>query len=345
MAIHEHAFPIVEVGGTSYEMGYQHGAQVGHLVKRYLMWIEKLTDQTRDVLIRNAMSFLPMIEALSPSLVEEIRGLAEGADISFEESVLCQTRAEAARVGEGACTGFALTGDATADRQPLAGQNQDLEPEFADVAVLLRVKPTDGRPRALMFTFAGQLGYSGMNEHGVAHFANALYGFEWRLGLPHYPMKRVMLERRSVGECVELLKSHRACSAHNVVMCDGAGSVGDMEIRPEGVAVFEDDDPDWRVHTNHYLTPCFARYEDNTLPDSPPRRDRMRRLIKEHWGRINVDTMKALLGDHDGDPAGICRHGAVNMHSISGYIAEPSRGLLHVRRGHGCIGTWSAYEV
>ncbi len=33
------------------------------------------------------------------------------------------------------------------------------------------------------------------------------------------------------------------------------------------------------------------------------------------------------------------------QHGISGYIAEPSRGILHVRRGHGCNGSWTAYRV
>ncbi len=67
--------------------------------------------------------------------------------------------------------------------------------------------------------------------------------------------------------------------------------------------------------------------------------------MQEAWGEITVDTMKAVLADHQGDPAGICRHGEKGMHSVSGYIAEPARGLLHVRRGHGCLGTWQAYEV
>ena len=32
----------------------------------------------------------------------------------------------------------------------ISGQNQDLEPEYADVAIVLRVKPNDGRPAAIM---------------------------------------------------------------------------------------------------------------------------------------------------------------------------------------------------
>lgn len=334
-----HTFPLVEVSGNAYELGYEHGAQAADLIQRYLRWIERLTNQRRDILCRNAMAFLPRMEALSPAFVEEVRGLAEGADISLEEAVLCQARAEAGQVAEGGCTAFAITGEATVDGQPLAGQNQDLEPEYADVAIILRVKPNDGRPNAIMFTFAGQLGYCGMNSHGLTHFANALYDFKWQPGIPHYPLKRVMLEQQTVDQCVDLLAQHRACSAANAVIADGQGGIADVEVRPDGISVFEDDHPNWLIHANHYLTLDYASFETNSLPDSCPRLDRMRLLIRERWGQIDVDVMKSILADHEGDPGGICRHGAVKMHSISGYIAEPVKRLFHVRRGHGCLGT------
>lgn len=341
----DHTFPLIEVAGSGYEMGYQHGAQAAGLVRKYLRWIDRLTGLSRDALCRNAMGFWPLMECMSPAFSEEVRGLAAGAGISLEEAVLCQARAEAAQQTVGACTAFALTRSATADGNTLAGQNQDLEPEYADVAMLLRVRPGDGRPRALMFTFAGQLGYSGMNEHGVAHFANALYGCTWRMGLPHYPIKRLVLEQRTVEDCVELLSRHPTCSAANLVLCDGQGHIDTVEIRPEGIARHRDAHPDACLHTNHYLTPAFAAHETGHLPDSCPRLDRIRQLVEARWGTITVDTIKEILADHENDPGGICRHGAVGMHSISGYIAEPGKRLLHVRRGHGCLGTWQAYEV
>ena len=338
-------FPLVEVSGSAYEMGHQHGAQAADLVERYLLWIEKLTGKPRDVLCGNAMGFVPFIEALSPQLLEEIRGLAAGADISFEEAVLCQARAEASHVDGGGCTAFALTGSATADGCPLAGQNQDLDPEYSDVTIVLRVRPGDGRPRAVMVTFAGQLGYAGMNELGLAHFANSLYNCPWRPGLPHYPLKRVMLEQRSLDACVDILKRNPTCSAGNMVLCIGSGEIADVEIRPEGVVRYGGEHPDAILHTNHYLTREYAPHEDGTLPDSPPRLARIQDLVQENWGGITVDTMKRILADHQGDPAGICRHGDTRMHSVAGYIADPARSVLHVRRGHGCLGTWEAYEV
>lgn len=338
-------FPLIEVAGSSYEMGFQHGCQAGLLIQHYLLLIERLTGKTRDLLCRNAMTFLPFITRLSPAYVDEIRGLADGAGISFEEAVLCQARAEAGQVPDGGCTAFVVTGEATASGQPLAGQNQDLEVEYADVAILLHVKPNDGRPRALIFTFAGQLGYAGMNEYGVAHFANALYDFRWQPGLPHYPLKRKLLEQSNVRDCLDVLDRHTTCSAANVVLCDGQGDMASVEVRPEGSALFRDDHDDWLVHANHYLTADFVAFETNSLRDSCPRLDRMRTLLRAQWGQVNVDVMKEILADHKGEPAGICRHGAVNMHSISGYIAEPTAGVLHVRRGHGCLGTWTAYEI
>ena len=340
-----HTFPLIEVAGDAYTMGRMHGEQAGPLVHRYLLWIDKITDKPRDLLCANAQRLLPAMEALSPRFVEEVRGLAAGAKITFEEALLCQARAEASHTQEGGCSAFALTGAATADGHPLAGQNQDLEPEYADVAILLKVKPTDGRPVALMFTFAGQLGYAGMNEHGVAHFANALYDFVWQPGIPHYPLKRLMLEQTTVDECVTLLQTHRTCSAANVVLADGQGNIGDVEIRPGSTVPFRDEHPDALLHTNHYLTPEYREHETNSLPDSCPRLDRLNVLVKEAWGTITVDTLKTILADHDGDPGGICRHGEAKMHSISGYIAEPAKRLFHVRCGHGCLGSWETYEV
>jgi len=338
-------FPFVEVSGTAFQMGYQHGKQAEPMIRRYLAWISKLTGKPAAELEANALRFLPFIEKFSRPYVEEVFGLAEGAGISMGQAVLCQVRAEASRTWDGGCTAFALTGDATAGGITLAGQNQDLEREYEDLAIVLKVRPSDGRPRAVMFTFAGQLGYAGMNQRGVANFVNALYNFHWKPGLSYYPIRRVLLEQDSVPDCVEILRANRACSAANLVLADRQGRIADVECRPEGIAVYPDSHAGVRLHTNHYITKKFEGFEDGTLPDSVPRLARVRQLVQQRWGKIDVETMKEILSDHEGEQGAICRHGAVQMHSISGYIAEPGRGVLHVRRGHGCDGHWTAYTV
>jgi isopenicillin-N N-acyltransferase like protein len=357
-----HTFPLIEVRGSAYEMGRQHGEQAAALIRRYLLLIERLTGKPSDELCRNARQFLPRMEALSPALVQEVRGLAEGAAISFDEALLCQVRMEAAHTwpesgaampSEG-CTAFALRGAATADGSLLVGQNQDLEPEFADISILLRVAPDDGRPRALLYTFAGQLGYFGMNAHGVCNYANSVYDFRWQPGLAHYPLKRRILEQRTVSEATDLFRRHAVCSAANTMLGDGEGDMAGVEVRPiEGVAVWRGEHPDAIVHTNHYLTEAFIPFETGTLPDSFARYRRMTELVREHWGRITVEHMQAFLADHQGESEGgsgathgaICRHGLRGMHTTSGHIAEPQKGVVHIRRGHGCLGTWTTYTI
>ena len=337
------AFPLLVVRGTAYEMGRQHGEQAAALVQRYLLLIERPTGQPREVLCRNALRFLPRIEMLSPHYMAEVRGLADGAGISLGEAVLCQVRGEAAHSWEGGCTAFALRGQATLDGDLLVGQNQDLAPEYADVSIVLRMEPSDGRPRAVMYTFAGQLGYFGMNEYGVANYANALYDFAWQPGLPHYPLKRATLEQRSVADCVNLYERHPVCSAANTLLGDGQGAMLSLECRPEGVAAYTGEHPDAIIHTNHYLSERFRHLETGSLPDSFSRYRRMGELVNAYWGQITVEHLQEMLADHEGEPAGICRHGAEGMHTTSGHIAEPQKGRLHIRRGHGCLGSWQTY--
>lgn len=339
-------FPLVEVSGPPRQMGRQHGEQAAPLIAGYLAWIEKTTGKDRDELGRRARAFEPFIDAINPLLLDEVRGLAEGAAISYDHALLCQARGEAARapLPEG-CTAFALTGAATHRGRTLAGQNQDLPPEFSDLGIVLHLKPSDGRPRAITFTFAGQLGYMGMNHLGVAHFANGLGDAQWQLGLPHYPLKRTLLEKADLPACLDLLQNHRMTSPANMVFCDGQGRIADVEIRPEGIALYADEHPDRRLHTNHYLTPEYAPHETHRMADSVPRLARVRELVAAQWGAIDVAAMQNILADHRGDPGAICRHGEGGSHSICGYIAEPDQGLFHVRRGHGCLGSWRTYAV
>ena len=85
-----------------------------------------------------------------------------------------------------------------------------------------------------MFTFAGQLGYAGMNQYGVSNFVNALYNYRWRPGLSYYPIRRVLLEQRNV-DAASAPSGNRACSAANLVLADSHGRIADVECRPEGV--------------------------------------------------------------------------------------------------------------
>src|SRR5205823_5170693 len=96
---------------------------------------------SRVLLQDRALRFLPLFEEHCPHLVEEIRGLAEGAQVSLAEALAVQVRGELGQLRAEGCTTFVVSGRGTASGQTLIGQNSDMEPEVAALGYVLRLLP------------------------------------------------------------------------------------------------------------------------------------------------------------------------------------------------------------
>jgi isopenicillin-N N-acyltransferase-like protein len=347
-------FPYFEVAGTPYELGRQHGRLAGPQVRAF---VEKLIDtagRPREEVLQAALQFVPLFERHCPLLLEEVRGLAAGAELSFAEALLPQIRGEISGVrAETACTSFAISGEHTDTGGILIGQTSDMEREWEQYFLVLRLAPSDG-PHILMWTFAGQLGYHGLNELGVAHFANSLAGGPSPLsrpgGLPHYPVKRRLYECRTRDEVLTMWRNLPVCSSGNYMLATGDREIFDMEITPLGLAVLEAEEG--RLgHANHFLSPSFRSPDTDrcALPDSFPRQDRIDELLREPGGGPHsVSSLKELVSDHRAFPHGICRHAgetSADTVTVAALIAEPERGRLHVALGRPCAGDWTVYAL
>jgi isopenicillin-N N-acyltransferase-like protein len=350
------AYRLYEARGTQRQLGRQHGEQGRAQIHGFLDYLGTLLKLSRPALRERALRFLPLFERHCPHLVEEVHGLAEGAGIPLAEALAVQIRGELGQVSGEGCTTFVISARGTADRQILIGQNSDVEPELEEFAYILRLEPTD-KPPVLMWTFGGQFGYHGLNAAGVAHFANSLGGGPaWKFGLPHYPIKRMMLEQRTLAGVLDLLENVPVCSNGNYVLCDGDGRIADVELSTDGFALIEDGGEGFIAHSNHYVCGQHACPANDaaSLPDSFPRLDRMRQLIAEKFGRITVEDMKRMLADHAGHPTSICRHPhdgpdhpscSARGKTTASLIAEPAAGKLHVARGNPCQVPFATYQV
>lgn len=348
-------YPIFTAAGTPHDLGRQHGEQARELIRDFLAFLEQSLNLSRETLARRALAFRDLLQRHCPHLLEEVAGLAEGAAISFPEALALQLRGELAQVADGACTTFVIAPEGTACRETLIGQNSDTPAEIERLAYVLRLAPRD-RPEILMWTFGGMLGYHGVNRLGVAHFANSLGGGPpWRFALSHYPLKRLMLECRSVAEVVSLLGRVPVCSNGNYVVCDGMGNILDVELTSAGPYVIDAGGAGFIAHSNHFLCAPHACPEnfERSLADSFPRLERMRQLIRDKFGAITIDDVRSFLSDHSGRPVGICRHphegpgDAVLPNTgktVAALIAEPSHGRLHVARGNPCTTAFATYE-
>ena len=361
-AIAVRKFPFVEIRGGARERGRQFGEACREQIRAYpetlrrvlvgeasLRALEKRSDGsarelTEENLYARAMTFLPAFEAFAPHLVEQIRGIAEGAGVPLAAAMLVTVRAEVAGVGDEGCTSIGVA--APASSTVFVGQNQDQSPEMEELGVVLLDRPDDGPP-ALMVTFGGLVGYPGVNGDGVAFFQNALANGVWRHALPHYPLKRVLLEQSSAEACLGVFDRARLASCGNALIGDKSGRLLDVEATPDGYAVLEDEDG-LLVHTNHFQSARYIPEERllESLPDSAARLERMRRLLRAQHGHVTLDTVKRALRDHDGGPQAICRHEPDRpMKTIASIIAEPEPGRLHVTRGNPCETEYVVYSL
>ena len=166
-------YPLYKARGTHRELGRQHGEQATHQIKAHVELM--CARQSREQLRRRAAQFQPMFDRHCPHLLEEIRGLAEGAGVTFEEAMACSICGELRSAPAEGCTAYVIGRHGAAEREIIAGQNSDMGYEMIPLAYMLHLQP-QGKPEVLMWTFGGMLGYHGMNSAGVAHFENALGG-------------------------------------------------------------------------------------------------------------------------------------------------------------------------
>jgi isopenicillin-N N-acyltransferase-like protein len=346
-------FSYLEVSGTPFELGCQHGELAREQVRGFADYLLRTAGASRNRVLAATHRFLPLFQRHCPTLLEEARGLAEGARVTFEEALLLQIRGEIAGVlGAEGCTTFAVEGRHTTSGGILIGQTSDMAPELEQYFLVLRLTPSEG-PRILMWTFAGQLGYHGLNEYGVAHFANSLAGGPLPAtrpgGLPHYPVKRCLYECRTREEVLEHWRRLPVCSSGNYMLAAGDPAIFDVEATPAGMAVLEASEG-FLAHANHFLSAEFRTPETDaqSLPDSFLRQERMTALLRARAGSIDVAALKAILSDHQHHPQSICRHegpGTGRMSTVAGLIAEPGAGRLHVARGQPCRGDWATYQL
>ena len=355
-------FPLLKVSGSRYEIGIQVGEALRDTIPRAINqifdheltlckeWtkgenIPSIPDFTRDEVFEKTKAFLPLFEGYCPLILEELRGIATGAGISFEEALLLQIRGEVVYAIVGGCTSFVFSRDATKEGEIIIGQNWDY-PIDLDLMIVLHLTPEDG-PAQLMMTFAGLTSYMGINAAGIGNFANALPWGWCQVGIPHYPFKWRVFQETNLEGLRRLCAETKTVQPGNYVFCDSEGEIADVELTPEG-AVWLDNVEGFFVHTNHFLGEPFASRPDlpPLVADSVPRYHRLHSLVKEAYGQIDVALMQEFLSDHDNYPVSLCRHEEYpGIRTSASLIAEPEHGLLHVCAGNPCEGEYVTYHL
>jgi isopenicillin-N N-acyltransferase-like protein len=365
------ACPLIELSGSPHERGQQYGRQAAVRIKRgiahYGAQLTKL-DLGRDALRGLIHDYLPVIERFDASYVEEMRGIARGAEIEFEQVVLLNARTELLKLAErpdlrrrlaaaeeqDGCTGVVALPAATRDRNVIHAQNWDWKVECAETAVVLRIRRDDG-PDIMTFTEAGGLARSGFNSAGISITANYLESSRdySQVGVPLALIRRKVLEQERLALAMHAVYVTAKSGSNNMMVSHRDGIAIDFECAPdETFQVLPD--RGLLVHANHWQSPvALSKLVDtgiNNTPDSLYRDLRVRSLLEPRIGDITIDSIKSALFDEFESPWSVCRPPRPNMsNNLSATVAmiviAPDRGLMEVALLPALNRAFTAYEL
>lgn len=328
--------PLVRAAGDHFTIGRRHGDVRGSALRAFLddglcrLHHVMPAPVTMDELTPTLHAYREAIAAHTPGLAEELRGLAYGAGISPDQALLLQLRREIMgylKVGAAAeCTTYARAG-ATA----VLAQTIDLNGNLDDQISVLDVAPTGARGRSLVLSFAGLLGYLGLNSSGLAIGLNLVLGGEWRPGVPPYLAIRHLLDTAaSVDEAIAILRDMPLASSRSITLCD-AEKAAWVELLGDQLRVSE---ADQSVHTNHFLHPDLAPYDEINIfsrNSSVRRLDACLSRLADLPPGARTDDHFALLS---AAPICVPDEGDIRRErTVAAVVMFPARGELHLRPG------------
>jgi hypothetical protein len=353
--------PLV-LSGSHYSMGWAYGRRLAPAIRVNVEAFFAAAGQDGCAplhLIRDARAARA---AAPPALVEEIRGLADGAGLPEDDLLVFNLLHT--RVIADDCTVMFAMGDATASGRVVFLKNSDkigsekMTGEHfymnKEINVVLALYPDRG-PAMVGVAAAGSAGLKmGVNSRGVAAGANI-------------SRTRALAERRvSVTEMRALDRTQLVRDGLEQASAQAAARavVAQLMERPmatSGNLEFVDSREGWVIegsydrHAVEVLTGgtasrtnCFVVLREQNDPEdlsSQCRQTRARQLLREHRGRITVEAMIGFSQDHANGPGpnSICRHGThfSEETSQSALVAEldpehPERSRVAIALGKPC---------
>jgi isopenicillin-N N-acyltransferase-like protein len=332
--------PEIFAEGDNRELGRQHGHAARDLIHKLLhrRLSHSIQYFSKAKILERAMQYLPYVERYAFELLDEVAGLAEGADITFEEAFFLQVATELEGWSVDGCSGL---GDSTCPTGVFIAQNWDQPAEAYGEQIILRLYPR-GKPSLVMFTHAGVIGYIGMNSAGVGHVNMQLYASTRPKGLTGYFMTRKLLDFERLSEGLEWLSEVQVGSSGSYMLGDSSGKITDIEL---GDGTYKAIEAPKLAHTNHYLTDGWQVHDraSELLPDSYARIARLNRIFSAGSGE---EAAFAALRDHMGFPQGICRHETgTGTRTLASILMRLERSELLVCYGNPCEGTYVTYPV
>ncbi len=358
----ETTIPLMELSGSPSAIGEAHGESTRELVREHIAchrdWIFENSAVPLDSESLDA-TWQPWIaanEAMAPALIEEMRGIARGADVPFEHVFQVNSLLDIGNfrwidcvrelVG---CTSFVVPHE-PGTGQTLLGQTYDLSFFRRRFNVLMRIRPDDG-PAQLVYSLAGLVGCAGLNEHGLGININYLSCNDCQPGKLHAVIVRQVLAATNLADAVAAPTADPRAGGSHYLVADDAGHVVSVETTGENFSLFYADGRPYG-HTNHYLADWLKPRQvirASAIGSSIARYTALRRYLQRD--DLTRESLKAMTADHSSFPRSICAHGGpeepdhLRGSTIAAMVQVLGERTMHLCGGCACEGEYQVIPL
>jgi len=350
--------PIIHVQGSHLEIGRQIGEsmrpQIQHSVENAKTLIQKASDHlqlTWDGTIIQAKKYIPFAEERFPQYVDEMKGIAEGANVSYDAirviNAMEAVTSDALHLTK--CTSFAVNQTNTANENVLIAHNEDWIPDDEPDVFLIHAKPSD-EPAFLAMTYRGLLPNIGFNVHGISQCCDSVYPNDSRMGIPRVIYSRAVLAANSLADAIRRVLVPQRAAGYNHLIVHESGEMYNIEVSAKQFGMLYGESG-YLVHTNFYIDPVMKTLEDepDELISARVRYFRALRLLHQS-NKHTVKTLRAIQKDHINYPDSICNHGIdkniLNSEkTIMSMIIDLTNRQMHAGWGSPCKSTFHTYQL
>jgi isopenicillin-N N-acyltransferase-like protein len=357
--LHPNPPPLIRISGTHREMGRQIGEacrkQVKHsiesacqLLADSYMKLELTWEEARS----QAHKYLPFAQAHYPQYVEEMTGIAEGANVAFDDVAVVNTMEaltdDALQLTH--CTSFAVNDDRTVNRHVLLAHNEDWVPEDENDVFIIHATPKNECP-FLAMTYGSLLPNVGFNAYGIAQLCDSVYPNDPRVGIQRVVAARAVLASQRLDKAIQFSLSPQRAAGYNHVLAHESGELYSVEVSARHFAILYGEDG-YIVHTNHYLAPAMQKVErkPEDLIGSRVRYFRALRLVKRQ-DQHNLGSLQAILRDHVNFSNSICNHSVDASDpldrgkTINSMVIDLTAREMHIAWGNPCENPFHIYRL
>lgn len=238
----------IETSGSPYDIGIQLGRFGAEIAHRHLV----TTHAWASVMARRDVSALArmrvMTEAQFPAHWQELKGLADGLSLPFDDVFLWNCRGDVWALAPDGCTTVQIPGDA-----PIVAHNEDGDPGFRGHCAVVRVRPAGGKAFCAFIYPASIPGHTfAVTEAGLVQAVNNIRSRDAGPGLPRMLLGRAVLGCATLDDAIHLLQSsERAGAFHFTLAQRGDSRLLGVEFTHARCSVATPEQA--RCHANHLV--------------------------------------------------------------------------------------------